>query len=73
MIDGNLAMNSHFENMSEKDSNDMADFYIWAKGDLWVRYPGKEDYWADLTIPGRVLSTAELYSIFKTNNNADKE
>lgn len=28
MIDGNLAMNSHFENMSEKDSNDMADHYV---------------------------------------------
>ena len=28
MIDGNLAMNSHFESMSEKDSNDMADHYI---------------------------------------------
>lgn len=26
-MDGNLAMNSQFENMSEKDSNDMADHY----------------------------------------------
>jgi len=28
MIDGNLAMNSHFENMSEKDSNEGYDNYI---------------------------------------------
>lgn len=27
MIDGNIAMNSHFENMSEKDMNDMHDHY----------------------------------------------
>lgn len=27
-MDGNLAMNSHSENMSEKDGNDMADHYI---------------------------------------------
>jgi len=28
MIDGNLAMNSHFENMSEKDQNEGYDNYI---------------------------------------------
>lgn len=65
---GNLAMNSHFENMSEKDSNDMADFYIWAKGDMWVPYLEKEGYWADLVMPGRVLSTAELYQLYKQTN-----
>lgn len=27
MIDGNIAMNSHFENMSEKDMDDMHDHY----------------------------------------------
>lgn len=27
-VDGNLAMNSHFENTSEKDENYMADYYI---------------------------------------------
>lgn len=27
-MDGNLAINSHFENMSEKDSMDMADHYM---------------------------------------------
>lgn len=27
-MDGNLAMNSHFENMSEKDMNDMHDHFM---------------------------------------------
>lgn len=52
-------------NASEKDSNDMADFYIWAEGDLWVKCPGKENYWVDTMISGRILSTAELYQVFK--------
>src|ERR1700749_3661990 len=30
-MDGNLSMNSHFENMSEKDSNEMADHYMIAQ------------------------------------------
>jgi len=52
MIDGNLAMNSHFENMSEKDSDDGYDNYIamekrkeaiafalWAADNGWLLYP----------------------------------
>lgn len=31
MIDGNLAMNSHFENMSEEDNNAMLDQHIAAE------------------------------------------
>lgn len=33
-MDGNLAMNSHFENMSEKDMNDMHDHFM--KQDLLI-------------------------------------
>jgi hypothetical protein len=40
-MDGNLAMNSQFENMSEKDSNDMADHYITLEGnELIARFMG---------------------------------
>lgn len=52
-MDGNLAMNSHFENMSEKDSNDMADRYIIVEGNKLIsefigwRFvkPDEQDYY----------------------------
>jgi len=52
MIDGNLAMNSHFENMSEEDNNAMLDHHIgkekrreaiafaeWAAANGWLLSP----------------------------------
>lgn len=36
MIDGNIAMNSHFENMSEKDMNDMHDHYTTIEGNRLI-------------------------------------
>lgn len=35
-MEGNLAMNSHFENMSEKDGNDMADHYLTDEGNKLI-------------------------------------
>lgn len=56
MIDGNLAMNSHFENMSETDANEMADHYIHQKMKQQTPIQILQDYGGTIHDPSYSIS-----------------
>lgn len=82
MIDGNLAMNSHFENMSEEDNNAMFDAYLAAEkrkeAISFAEFCSSKALWNEGNLwdygDDEVLTTDQLYDLYlqslKTDNNA---